>query len=200
MLSIYAYPPQKKKNVKYRRRRSASKQDTIPGYQWCNRRCMAHLPGYATRCAAERLSAKTLRPWVGGAGYFRPGSGGFVPRAVRRARRPRPGNHQTGRGVGASERGAPVHRQSGSRYVLQFFGRCGGRPGTHAGGSGGGIYSGGGIVPRMGERFDASPLRARFEDKGRFKPYLQKFPTWVIRSPVSPALQGASQALSLGQC
>ena len=63
----------------------------------------------------------------------------------------------------------------------------------------GGIYIGGGIVPRMGERFDASPFRARFEDKGRFKTYLQKIPTWVIHSPVSPALQGASQALSLGQ-
>lgn len=63
----------------------------------------------------------------------------------------------------------------------------------------GGIYIGGGIVPRMGDRFDASPFRARFEDKGRFKPYLENIPTWVIHSPVSPALQGASQALSLGQ-
>lgn len=63
----------------------------------------------------------------------------------------------------------------------------------------GGIYIGGGIVPRMGERFDTSPFRERFEDKGRFKSYLQNVPTWVIRSPVSPALQGASQALSLSQ-
>ena len=66
-------------------------------------------------------------------------------------------------------------------------------------GARGGIYIGGGIVPRMGERFEASPFRARFEDKGRFKPYLQAIPTWVIHSPVSPALQGASQALSLTQ-
>lgn len=63
----------------------------------------------------------------------------------------------------------------------------------------GGIYIGGGIVPRMGERFDASPFRERFEDKGRFKSYLQNVPTWVILSPVSPALQGASQALTLSQ-
>lgn len=63
----------------------------------------------------------------------------------------------------------------------------------------GGIYIGGGIVPRMGARFENSPFRARFEDKGRFKPYLENIPTWVIHSPVSPALQGASQALSLGQ-
>lgn len=61
----------------------------------------------------------------------------------------------------------------------------------------GGIYIGGGIVPRMGERFNASPFRARFEDKGRFKSYLQNIPAWVIHSTDSPALQGASQALSL---
>lgn len=66
-------------------------------------------------------------------------------------------------------------------------------------GARGGIYIGGGILPRMGERFEASPFRARFEDKGRFKHYLQDIPTWVIHSPVSPALQGASQALSLTQ-
>lgn len=66
-------------------------------------------------------------------------------------------------------------------------------------GARGGIYIGGGIVPRLGGRFEASPFRARFEDKGRFRPYLQAIPTWVIDSPVSPALQGASQALSLTQ-
>lgn len=66
-------------------------------------------------------------------------------------------------------------------------------------GARGGIYIGGGVVPRLGERFAASPFRARFEDKGRFKSYLQAIPTWVIDSPVSPALQGASQALSLTQ-
>jgi glucokinase len=66
-------------------------------------------------------------------------------------------------------------------------------------GARGGIYIGGGIVPRLGDRFDASPFRERFEAKGRFKKYLQDVPTWVIYSPVSPALQGASQALSLTQ-
>lgn len=64
-------------------------------------------------------------------------------------------------------------------------------------GARGGVYIGGGIVPRLGERFAASPFRNRFEDKGRFKAYLQAIPTWVIDSPVSPALQGAAQALTL---
>jgi len=44
----------------------------------------------------------------------------------------------------------------------------------------GGIYIGGGIVPRLGEYFDRSPFRARFEDKGRFRGYLQAIPTFVI--------------------
>ena len=65
-------------------------------------------------------------------------------------------------------------------------------------GSLGGVYIGGGIVPRLGARFDASPFRERFESKGRFKSYLHEVPTWVIESPVSPALEGASRALSLG--
>ncbi len=64
-------------------------------------------------------------------------------------------------------------------------------------GARGGLYIGGGIVPRMGTRFEASPFRNRFEDKGRFKSYLKAIPVWVIHSPVSPALMGASQALSL---
>jgi glucokinase len=44
----------------------------------------------------------------------------------------------------------------------------------------GGIYIGGGIVPRLGEYFDRSPFRARFEDKGRFSDYVKGIPTYVI--------------------
>jgi glucokinase len=66
-------------------------------------------------------------------------------------------------------------------------------------GARGGVYIGGGIVPRLGDRFETSPFRARFESKGRFKSYLQSIPTWVIHSTISPALQGAAQALSLSE-
>jgi len=66
-------------------------------------------------------------------------------------------------------------------------------------GARGGIYIGGGIAPRMLERMEQGPFRARFEAKGRFREYLKGIPTWVICSPVSPALLGASQALSLTQ-
>ena len=44
----------------------------------------------------------------------------------------------------------------------------------------GGIYIGGGIVPRLGAYFDRSPFRARFEDKGRFSAYLKAIPTYVV--------------------
>jgi glucokinase len=44
----------------------------------------------------------------------------------------------------------------------------------------GGVYIGGGIVPRLGEYFDRSHFRQRFEDKGRFSAYLAQIPTWVI--------------------
>lgn len=65
-------------------------------------------------------------------------------------------------------------------------------------GARGGVFIGGGIVPRLGERFAASPFRARFEDKGRFRAYLETIPTWVITAE-SPALLGAARALDAGQ-
>lgn len=59
----------------------------------------------------------------------------------------------------------------------------------------GGIYIGGGIVPRLGERFRQSPFRRRFEAKGRFADYLSRIPTYVISAP-NPALLGISVILS----
>jgi glucokinase len=44
----------------------------------------------------------------------------------------------------------------------------------------GGIYIGGGIVPRLGAYFDRSPFRSRFEDKGRFTDYVKGIPTYVV--------------------
>lgn len=62
-------------------------------------------------------------------------------------------------------------------------------------GARGGVYVGGGIVPRLGAWFDTSPFRERFEAKGRFQPYLSALPVWVITSAQSPALMGAARAL-----
>jgi glucokinase len=61
----------------------------------------------------------------------------------------------------------------------------------------GGVFIGGGLVPRFGTLFDTSPFRRRFEEKGRFRPYLQEISTFVIVAPVSPALAGASAALDM---
>jgi glucokinase len=46
-----------------------------------------------------------------------------------------------------------------------------------------GIYIGGGIVPKLGEFFERSGFRARFESKGRFSRYVQSIPTYVITEP-----------------
>ncbi len=59
----------------------------------------------------------------------------------------------------------------------------------------GGVYIGGGIVPRLGEWLLTTPFRARFDQKGRYTAYLQAIPVSVITSPQSPALLGASRAL-----
>ena len=59
----------------------------------------------------------------------------------------------------------------------------------------GGIYIGGGIVPRLGLYFDQSPFRERFEDKGRFADYMKGIPTFVITAP-DATLLGASVILA----
>jgi glucokinase len=64
-------------------------------------------------------------------------------------------------------------------------------------GARGGVYIGGGIVPRLGGWFDRTPFRERFEAKGRFRAYLQPIPAYVIQAEVSPALLGAARALDL---
>jgi len=62
-------------------------------------------------------------------------------------------------------------------------------------GTQGGIYIGGGIVPRLGERFERSGFRARFESKGRFSTYLAQIPTYVITAEY-PAFVGVSAILA----
>jgi glucokinase len=62
-------------------------------------------------------------------------------------------------------------------------------------GAQGGVYIGGGIVPRLGERFDQSCFRKRFEQKGRFVSYLAQVPTFVITAEY-PAFIGVSAILA----
>lgn len=60
-------------------------------------------------------------------------------------------------------------------------------------GAQGGVYIGGGIVPRLGTYFDNSAFRHRFEQRGRFTAYLQTIPVYIITA-ATPALRGAAQA------
>jgi len=60
----------------------------------------------------------------------------------------------------------------------------------------GGVYLGGGVVPRWLGWFESSVFRERFEAKGRFREYLQNIPVYVINATESPALWGASRSLN----
>ena len=62
-------------------------------------------------------------------------------------------------------------------------------------GAAGGVYIGGGIVPRLGALFTRSAFRARFEAKGRFKEYLAPIPCYIITEEF-PAFLGISAILS----
>ncbi len=60
----------------------------------------------------------------------------------------------------------------------------------------GGVYIGGGIVPRIIDYFIHSEFRSRFEDKGRYRPFLVQMPVYVIMQEF-PAFLGASYALEI---
>lgn len=78
--------------------------------------------------------------------------------------------------------------------IMQFCAFLGGVAGDLALtlGARGGIYIAGGIIPRFGPLFAASPFRARFEHKGRFQPYNAAIPTYVVAPHDNPALLGAA--------
>nr|WP_316642324.1 glucokinase [uncultured Roseateles sp.] len=61
-------------------------------------------------------------------------------------------------------------------------------------GARGGVYIGGGIVPRLGDMFFTSRFRERFEAKGRFRGYLEEIPTALITDTLA-ALTGAALAI-----
>ena len=58
-------------------------------------------------------------------------------------------------------------------------------------GARGGLYIGGGIMPKLGPYFERSPFRRRFEAKGRFSEYLAAIPAYVILSEYA-ALRGVA--------
>jgi glucokinase len=62
-------------------------------------------------------------------------------------------------------------------------------------GARGGVYIGGGIVPKLGQIFLDSPFRERFEGKGRLRGYLEAIPTFVVTHPL-PAFLGCAALLA----
>ncbi len=62
-------------------------------------------------------------------------------------------------------------------------------------GARGGMYIGGGIVPRMADLFFASAFRERFEAKGRYRDYMRAIPTALVIDSQA-ALTGAAVALA----
>ena len=94
------------------------------------------------------------------------------------------------------ERGLSGDDEIASRTIDSFCALLGSFAGNVALtlGARGGVYIGGGIVPRLGERFFESRFRERFEAKGRFQVYLQAIPTQLITDTLA-ALIGAAQAV-----
>jgi glucokinase len=67
-------------------------------------------------------------------------------------------------------------------------------------GARGGVFIAGGIAPRLTEFMARSEFRARFEQKGRFRPYLAAIPTNIVVHPAATFMglgsmaRGASEA------
>ena len=78
-------------------------------------------------------------------------------------------------------------------YFTRFLGGVAGNLALTLG-SLGGVYIGGGVVPRLGAAFDETVFRQSFENKGRYRQWLSVLPVWVITAS-APALVGAGRAL-----
>ena len=93
---------------------------------------------------------------------------------------------------------ATVHRDARAlRTVEVFCGMLGGFAGDVAliMGARGGLYIGGGVVPRWGDLFFRSSFRDRFVDKGNYRPYLDAIPTALITDTLV-ALAGVRAAMA----
>jgi glucokinase len=66
-------------------------------------------------------------------------------------------------------------------------------------GARGGVFIGGGIVPRIANYVAASQFRTRFENKGRFQSYLAAIPVYIITHPY-PAFFGLRALAQRNPC
>jgi glucokinase len=93
------------------------------------------------------------------------------------------------RGLDGSD---PLARRTLDLFCALLGNFCGSTALTY--GARGGLFIGGGIVPRLGDFFFASRFREKFEAKGRCRDYLADVPTAVITDTLA-ALTGARAAL-----
>lgn len=91
-----------------------------------------------------------------------------------------------------SERGDPIAAEA-MRHFFNMLGTVAGNVALILGARGG-VYIGGGIIPRHRGAFLASPFRERFEAKGRYQAYMADIPTYVIIAK-TPALLGLKALL-----
>lgn len=78
--------------------------------------------------------------------------------------------------------------------MLAFLGTTAGNLALTVGARGG-VYLGGGVLPRLADRLADSPFGERLAAKGRFREHVEKVPVHLITSLRHPALRGAGQAL-----
>ncbi len=83
------------------------------------------------------------------------------------------------------------------RTLDTFFALLGGFAGNLAltVGARGGVYIGGGLVPRVAGLYARSRFRERFEAKGRFETWLREIPSYLI-TDAQAALHGVARALA----
>lgn len=79
-----------------------------------------------------------------------------------------------------------------------FFGFLGAMAGNLALtlGARGGVYLGGGVLPRIADALRQSAFMERFLAKGRMRPLLETMPVYLITAQESPALRGMALALA----
>ncbi len=88
--------------------------------------------------------------------------------------------------------GEPAASRTLDAFCAMLGGFCGNVALTY--GARGGLFIGGGILPRMAQRLFDSRFRERFEAKGRFSDYLRDIPTFLITDTLA-GLSGAAAAL-----
>ncbi|EHR70318.1 glucokinase [Burkholderiales bacterium JOSHI_001] len=92
-------------------------------------------------------------------------------------------------------KGGDAHAAEALQMFLALLGSAAGNLALTLGARGG-VYLGGGILPRLKPLLASSALRSRFEAKGRFAPWLQRVPLLLIDgTELPPALLGAAAAL-----